>query len=121
MPHAHSRKCHRVPGSPDRGRNGSRQHGKWCVGGGVVAAACLLGRQSWRRNLLAWAVAIAVPALYFHHYTAPAGHGSILASLRTEPLEVIKFFFAYIGSPFAHLTRVARSISAGPSSPVWCY
>ncbi|MBB6365157.1 hypothetical protein FHR56_000270 [Xanthomonas sacchari] len=73
------------------------------LAGGVVAVACLLGRQSWRRNLLAWAVAIAVPALYFHHYTAPAGHGSILASLRTEPLEVIKFFFAYIGSPFAHL------------------
>ncbi|KGE51178.1 hypothetical protein WCN79_19870 [Xanthomonas axonopodis pv. vasculorum] len=73
------------------------------LAGSVVATACLLGRQNWRRNLLAWAVAIAVPALYFHHYTAPARHGSILVSLRTEPLEVIKFFFAYVGSPFAHL------------------
>ena len=70
---------------------------------GVVATACLLGRQGWRRCIFAFALALAVPLMYFHDYVAPAGHGSIVESLRTEPLEVFKFFFAYVGSPFAHL------------------
>ena len=70
---------------------------------GVVATACLLGRQGWRRCIFAFALALAVPLMYFHDYVAPAGHGSIVESLRTEPFEVLKFFFAYVGSPFAHL------------------
>ena len=85
---------------------------------GVVAVACLLGRQSWRRCIFAFALALAVPLMYFHDYIAPAGHGSIVESLRTGPLEVFKFFFAYIGSPFAHLDasgalHVGWAIGAG--------
>ena len=74
------------------------------LGGVMVVAACVLGRQGWKRCLVAALVASAVLILYFRGYQSPGGHGSVLHSLTTDPLGMLKYLFAYLGSPFAHLS-----------------
>lgn len=70
----------------------------------LLLVACVLGRQGVKRISVVAVVGIVVSALYFHGYVSPGSHGSLSNTLRDSPRGVVWFLFAYLGSPFAHLT-----------------
>ncbi|MBT2768130.1 hypothetical protein J7J08_10825 [Stenotrophomonas sp. ISL-67] len=73
------------------------------LAGWLVLAGCVIGRQGWKRVLIALLVAIAISAVYFHGYVSPGSHGSLTETLKNAPRGVMWYLFAYLGSPFAHL------------------
>lgn len=64
----------------------------------MVVLALVLGL-GWVRTLSVAVVAAVVLTCYFSNYHTPAGHGSILEVLRTEPLGVLEYVLLYLGSP----------------------
>ncbi|MES2817388.1 MAG: hypothetical protein V4812_00175 [Pseudomonadota bacterium] len=56
-------------------------------------------RMGWPRVLLLALLAAAVITLYFTGYQTPVGHGSLLETLQTQPLELIEFVLLNLGAP----------------------
>ncbi|RAR73957.1 hypothetical protein AX018_107117 [Paracidovorax anthurii] len=103
--------------------------------GGWFAAACALGvlsvgtmingimalpmmvlyaavaRLGWRRAAVLALLAAGGIAAYTADYAAPPTHGSVLASLRGDPLGMVRYTLLYLGSPFLNL--------AGHLEPSW--
>lgn len=66
----------------------------------LMAAYAALARQGVRRTT-ALAVLTALMLLaYFHGYTPVAGHGSLSSALRDDPVQLVHYVLAYLGSPF---------------------
>ncbi|QBJ78413.1 hypothetical protein DKK66_10145 [Aquitalea sp. USM4] len=63
----------------------------------------LLLKMNRRKCVLLLVAAVAFPAIYFFHYHAPEGHGHLLVSLRTQPLQFLLYVLMYLGSPFHYL------------------
>jgi hypothetical protein len=77
----------------------------------VQALLCGLGR---RRIAILALASTACVSLYFHGYTAPGGHGTLLRTLRETPWELLRFTMLYLGSPFGFLAGyLGRSIQVG--------
>ena len=68
----------------------------------MVVLAAFLGTTRLRMSALVAAAAGTI-ALYLHDYHAPAGHGSLVHSLLSDPLGVFLYTFRYLGSPFYFL------------------
>ena len=79
----------------------------------VVLAAFLGTTRLWLCALIV--AAAGTIALYLHDYHAPAGHGSLVHSLQSDPLGVFIYTFRYLGSPLYFLLgqqSAAASVAA---------
>lgn len=56
-------------------------------------------------------LAVLVPTLYFYDYTSVSYHGSILHAIKNSPIELLRYTFTYIGSPFYRVTG-SRDVAA---------
>lgn len=58
-------------------------------------------------------LSVAGVMFYFHGYHQPNGHGSISDAAINHPLDLVQYFFAYLGGPFHHAlhSRIFAQIS----------
>jgi hypothetical protein len=75
---------------------------------GVLALPCLLLlalilRTGTLRVLVLAALSALVLLSYFHGYQSNPEHGSIGETLRSRPLDMLRYVFLYLGSPWVHL------------------
>ena len=69
----------------------------------LVFLYSLILKDSWRRSLVLFVISILCIWLYFDDYQTPSHHASLITSIKTDFLGVIRFTARYIGSPFANL------------------
>ncbi|HLT64103.1 MAG TPA: hypothetical protein VKZ92_06225 [Pseudohongiella sp.] len=63
----------------------------------------LLTRQSWQRLAVLLLLTVVMLALYFHNYWSPPSHGSVLTTIREQPVELAHYVLLYLGTPFFYL------------------
>jgi hypothetical protein len=56
---------------------------------------------SWRRSLLLFIFSVLCLFLYFYGYQSPSGHGSLVATIKTDFFGLFRYTARYLGSPFA--------------------
>lgn len=55
-----------------------------------------------RQILSLTALSVISITLYFYDYRSPGGHGSVKDALLNSPIDLLRYTFIYIGSPFYH-------------------
>ncbi|RYF02315.1 MAG: hypothetical protein EOO32_00530 [Comamonadaceae bacterium] len=78
----------------------------------MLLYACVL-RMQWPRLAALSALTAACVTAYFADYTSPGGHGSVIASLKTDPLGMLQYTVQYLGSPFQLLPDARQSMWLG--------
>lgn len=72
-----------------------------------VMAACF--RWPWPRILVVSLTTLVALTAYFFDFQRPAGHGGVLHSFLTLPLQSVGYFLMYLGSPFHFLAGQEHS------------
>ncbi|RYF08673.1 MAG: hypothetical protein EOO31_01660 [Comamonadaceae bacterium] len=78
----------------------------------MLMYACVL-RMQWPRLAALAALTAACLAAYFADYTSPGGHGSVIATLKTDPLGMLQYTVQYLGSPFQLIAYAHSSMWLG--------
>lgn len=63
----------------------------------------LLLKNSWQKTFLLFLVSVCCLTLYFHEYTSPSGHGSVLNAIKTDCFGLVRYMARYIGSPLTYV------------------
>jgi hypothetical protein len=69
----------------------------------LLTIFALLLRFSWQRIILLLTLSFFGIFVYFIGYDAPQGHGSLIQTLRENPIGMFEFILLYIGGPFYFL------------------
>lgn len=78
----------------------------------MLLYACML-RMQWPRLAALAALTAACFAAYFADYTSPVAHGSLTATLKTDPLGMLRYTLQYLGSPFQLMAKSPQSMWLG--------
>lgn len=69
----------------------------------LMSILAMILRMSWKRCAVLIGSSIGSILIYFSNFKAPENHGSLLQTVKTTPVEIIKYVALYIGSPFFYL------------------
>ena len=69
----------------------------------LMTLYAILVRLGWRKCLVLAVMSFVTLGAYFYNYQTVTGHGSVLLTLRQNPLGMIQFMLLYLGGPFGYL------------------
>lgn len=69
----------------------------------LMALYALITRLRIWQLLVLCGLSVVVLGLYFHDYQSPPHHGSTVATLLQQPVQVVQFVLLYLGTPFFNL------------------
>lgn len=69
----------------------------------LMVAYALITRMRWWRTSVLVLLCLVMLTLYFHDYSAPQSHGSIIDAMVQQPVQLALYVLLYIGTPFFYL------------------
>lgn len=70
-------------------------------------------RMGWRRLTILLALTLACLAAYLWDYVSPVAHGSVLVTLKQNPLGMLQYMLQYLGSPLQLMAKSPRQMWIG--------